>query len=155
FEAGKGGHIDIHENNMRSFGLRQFYRLLCVAALRNHLEPGVTVQDVTPGLPDQFVVVSNQDIDLTHIGLFYRLFIGTCTRNLQPSPGADWMVTLPPKRPARLVILDRPNPFFPAFPGSNPLPSSVMLSSMQLSASSRISSIMRFLAPECFSTLLI
>jgi len=58
-QAGEGGHIYIHQDDMGTFGLCELDRFLCVAALPYHLEPGVAIQDIAPGLPDQFMVVSN------------------------------------------------------------------------------------------------
>ena len=59
FEAGKRGHIYIHQDDVGPFGPGEFYCLLCISAFAYDLESGVAIKNIAPGLPDQFVVISN------------------------------------------------------------------------------------------------
>ncbi len=55
---------------MGPFHFCQLDRLLRISAFGYNLKSGIAVKDIAPGLPDQFMVVGNQNIDLAHIGLF-------------------------------------------------------------------------------------
>ncbi len=68
------GQVDIDQGDIRAQFLEHRQRFFTTGALADHLQIGLGVDDVADTLPEERVVVDNDDADLVHCALRHRWF---------------------------------------------------------------------------------
>src|SRR5688572_23010780 len=120
-DAADAGHLQVHQDDVRSKALDALNGLFAVSGLADDLDARFALEEGAQPLPDDGVIVHEEDANRPVGIVGHRR---ASTRTLVPWPGALSIWRVPPSRSTRSRMPSRPKP--PPFrsDGSKPTPSS-------------------------------